>query len=125
MILGIGIDHCDVQRMKRRLESSGSDFTASVFLPSEIAYCRGKHRPAEHFAARFAAKEATLKSLAAAAGQGTFWQDIQIANEPDGRPRLALNGRLRELAVKLGVRALHVSLTHTADLAAAVVIAEG
>ncbi len=125
MILGIGIDQCEVRRLSRQLESPADEFIAAVFRPGEIAYCTAKHSPAEHFAARFAAKEAVLKALAAAGGQGTFWQDIEISNDPDGRPRLELNGRLRQLAAELGVQNIHVSLTHTAELAAAVVIAEG
>ena len=125
MILGIGIDQCDVRRMRRRLDGPTDGFVSSVFRPAEITYCMSKHLPEEHFAARFAAKEATVKALAAAGGQGSFWQDIEIIHEQDGRPRLELGGRLRELAEGLGLRTLHVSLTHTAETAAAVVIAEG
>jgi holo-[acyl-carrier protein] synthase len=125
MILGIGIDQCEVGRMQRQLAAAEDGFVTSVFLPDEISYCTNKHRPAKHFAARFAAKEAAIKALASAGGQGTFWHDIEITSEPDGRPLLVLSGRLGELADRLGVCSLHVSLTHTADLAAAVVIAEG
>jgi holo-[acyl-carrier protein] synthase len=125
MILGIGIDQFDVSRMRCRLADADDGFVESVFLPAEIAYCRDKRRPAEHFAARFAAKEAALKALARAGGKGTFWQDIEVTNEPDGQPRLELRGRLLALATELGVRSIHVSLTHTADISAAVVIAEG
>jgi len=125
MIIGIGIDQCEVGRMQRQIAAADDGFVTSVFLPDEISYCTDKRHPAEHFAARFAAKEAAIKSLAAAGGQGTFWHDIAVIREPDGRPLLALSGRLRELADGLGVRTMHVSLTHTADLAAAVVIAEG
>ncbi len=124
MILGIGIDQCDVARMQRQLEASADRFVEALFLPDEIAYCQGKHRPAEHFAARFAAKEAVVKALAAAGGEGTFWKDIEIVRSPGGHPRIELTGRLRELAAGLGVSRIHVSLTHTADLAAAVVIVE-
>jgi len=125
MILGIGIDQCDVRRMSHELDSPGDEFVTSVFAPAEIAYCTAKHRPAEHYAARFAAKEAVLKALSATGGSGTFWHDITISNESSGRPVIVLNGRLRKLATELGVQNIHVSLTHTADLAAAVVIAEG
>lgn len=124
MILGIGIDQCEVRRMHRQLDPPANGFVTSVFRPAEIAYCSAKHHPAEHFAARFAAKEAALKALAAAEGEGSFWLDMEIINESDGRPRLELGGRLGELAGKLGVRTIHVSLTHTADLAAAVVVVE-
>ncbi len=125
MILGLGIDQCDVSRMRDQLADPTEDFINTVFLPAEITYCTSKHHPAEHFAARFAAKEAVLKALAGGDGQGTFWLDIEIAKEANGRPRIELAGRLGHIAEGLGVRALHVSLTHTSTLAAAVVVAEG
>lgn len=124
MILGLGIDQCDVHRVRSRLDTDPG-FAASLFLPAEIAYCTSKRHPAEHFAARFAAKEAVVKALANAAGRGTFWLDIEITHESGGQPRPVLSGRLGELATGLGVRSIHVSLTHTADMAAAVAIAEG
>lgn len=124
MILGIGIDQCEVARMQRQLDPSADGFVAAVFRPGEIAYCNGKHHPAQHFAARFAAKEAAIKALAAAGGKGTFWLDMEVINAADGHPRLELDGRLGELAGRLGVRTIHLSLTHTADLAAAVVVVE-
>ncbi len=124
MILGIGIDLFEVQRMHKQLEAPEDGFITSVFLPSEISYCQQKHYPAQHFAARFAAKEATLKALASTGGQGTFWLDIEISNASDGRPIIELSGRLSELAREIGTRSLHVSLTHTATQAGAVVIAE-
>ena len=125
MILGVGIDQCEVSRMKRQLETAADEFLPAVFLPSEISYCTDNRYPAQHFAARFAAKEAALKSLARAGGQGAFWHDMEVIREAGGQPVLILTGRLLELADGIGVRAMHVSLTHTADLAAAVVIAEG
>jgi len=125
VILGVGIDHCSVRRMRRRLEDPADAFVAAVFLPAEIAYCSAKHLPEEHFAARFAAKEAALKALACTGGKGSFWLDIEVVHEPDGQPRIVLAGRLRDLAARTGVQSIHLSLTHTADTAAAVVIAEG
>ena len=124
MILGVGIDQFDVQRMHKQIEASVDGFMASVFLPAEISYCNRNHNPAQHFAARFAAKEATLKALATAGGTGSFWLDIEIINETDGRPRIELSGRLRELASGIGTKRIHLSITHTAEQAAAVVIAE-
>lgn len=124
MILGLGIDQCDVSRLRDQLSDPTAGFISTVFLPAEITYCTGKHRPAEHFAARFAAKEAVLKALAGGGGQGTFWQDIEVTSGPNGRPRIRLAGRLHKIAEGLGVQTLHVSLTHTSTLAAAVVVAE-
>ncbi len=125
MILGTGIDLCEVARMGAKVQVPADDFVAQVFLPGEIAYCKTKRHPAEHFAARFAAKEAVVKALADTGGEGSFWQDIEIMNEQDGRPVVRLHGRAKELADVLGVRRVFVSLTHTRDLAAATVVLEG
>jgi len=124
MILGIGIDLCDVVRMRQKL---GTDpgFVESVFLPGEIAYCRGKHDPAQHFAARFAAKEALLKSLADAPGSGSFWHDAEVVRESTGKPGFVLAGRLAGLAARLDVARTHLSLSHTPELAVASVVLEG
>ena len=86
MILGTGIDLCEVPRMQDKVGAAAANFVAQVFLPAEIAYCEAKRHPAEHFAARFAAKEAVVKALADAGGKGSFWLDIEISNEQDGRP---------------------------------------
>ena len=124
MILGIGTDLFDVDRMRRQLEGD-AEFSASVFTPSEIAYCAAKRDPAPHFAARFAAKEAALKALADAGGAGSFWQDAEVQRRNDGKPTLELSGRLADLAAGLEVRRIHLSLTHTDQLAAATVVLEG
>lgn len=124
MILGIGTDLFDVDRMRRNLQRD-ADFPVSVFTPPEIEYCRAQSDPAVHFAARFAAKEALVKALADAGGEGTFWLDISVLRRDDGQPRIELGGRLAELAAAFGVRRTHLSLTHTDQLAAAVVVLEG
>jgi len=124
MILGLGIDLCDTTRMRRRLAGQPAGFVESVFLPAEIAYCSPKRHPEQHFAARFAAKEAVVKALAAAGGEGAFWHDVEVIRAGDGQPTVALHGRLRSLADGLGVRRIHLSLTHTAGTAAAVAVAE-
>jgi len=124
MILGIGTDLFDVDRMRRRLESDAA-FVESVFLHDEITYCRSQHDPAPHFAARFAAKEAVVKAMADAGGTGSFWLDAEVVREPSGRPRLDLGGRLGDLARDLGVTHIHLSMTHTDELAAATVVLEG
>ena len=125
MILGIGIDQCEVRRMQRQLDPPANGFVTSVFQPAEIAYCNGKHHPAQHFAARFAAKEAALKALAAAGGKGSFWLDMEVINAA-GRatPGSSWADAWASWPARLGVRTIHLSLTHTADLAAAVVVVE-
>jgi holo-[acyl-carrier protein] synthase len=124
MILGIGTDLFDVDRMRRNLQRD-ADFAASVFTAAEIEYCGAKRDPAPHYAARFAAKEALVKALADARGEGSFWLDAAVRRRDDGQPVFDLSGRLADLAAGLGVTRLHLSLTHTATLAAAVVVLEG
>ncbi len=79
MVLGLGIDLCTVARMQKQLDALGRGFLETVFTAAEIAHGEGRPHPAEHFAARFAAKEATLKALAGGKASGSFWLDIEVA----------------------------------------------
>jgi holo-[acyl-carrier protein] synthase len=123
-ILGIGTDLLDVARMARELEEEGAGFRDTVFTPSEIAYCEAKRRPARHFAARFAAKEALFKALAGSTSRD-FWRDVEVARTGDEPPCLLLHGRVKDAADRLGVRKILVSLSHTDRLAAASVVLQG
>jgi holo-[acyl-carrier protein] synthase len=119
MTLGVGIDLCDIARMERELAREGGGFRNEVFSPAEIAYCEAMRRPAMHFAARFAAKEAVFKALSAAGVSGATWRDVEIERGPSGEPRVALHGAVGRAAGERGVGAVAVSLTHTRELAAA------
>jgi holo-[acyl-carrier protein] synthase len=125
MILGHGVDLAEVQRVRRSVERFGDRFLERVFTPAELAYAGDGPRRDEHLAARFAAKEAVLKALGMGWAQGVGWTDIEVAREASGRPVLVLHGKAREVAVALGVRRWHVSLTHTGTMAMASVLAEG
>jgi holo-[acyl-carrier protein] synthase len=125
MVLGIGIDLCTVARMQKELDALGRGFLETVFTAAEIAHGESKPHPAEHFAARFAAKEATLKALAGGKARGSFWRDIEVVDDDGGAPRLVLHGRIRKVAEELGVSRWHVTLSHDRQLATATVIAEG
>ena len=124
MIVGIGMDICDVRRMARELSLPDGGFRDSVFTPDEIAYCEGKRYPARHLSARLAAKEAVFKALALERSEGFLWQQAEIRSDEAGRPSLVLHGRLRELAERRGVRSVHVALSHTDSLATANVVLE-
>jgi holo-[acyl-carrier protein] synthase len=124
VILGTGIDLCEVARMGAKVGAPAADFLTRVFLPAEITYCQTKRHPAEHFAARFAAKEALVKALAGSGARGSFWQDIEVVNHPDGRPEIQLHGRIRKIAADFGVRRVFVSLSHTREMAVAKVVLE-
>ena len=123
MIVGLGSDLLDVARVEQKLQED-SGFAASLFTPLEIRYCEGKHHPAQHYAARFAAKEALLKALGTGWRDGLSWHEIEIRRDELGRPVIALSGRVEQLAREQRVARVHVSLTHTAAFAAATVILE-
>lgn len=126
MIIGVGVDLVEVPRMAAALSNprTGTRFEAKVFTPGEIAYCRRRRSAMESFAARFAAKEAAMKALGRGyLGGGIGWRQIEVVRER-GRPTLLLSGRAKRQADELGVKRLHLSITHTAAFAVAYVVAE-
>jgi holo-[acyl-carrier protein] synthase len=122
MIVGVGIDLCQVSRMRSALSRHAGRFAARIFTADERAYCEDRADPAQHYAARFAAKEALLKALAVPSGLS--WHEIEVQSQPGGAPRLFLRGEAARAAAARSVLRLHLSLTHSGDSAAAVVIAE-
>lgn len=125
MIAGTGIDLCEVERIERAMaEPHGERFRERVFTAGEIAYAESKANKLERYAARFAAKEAGMKALGTGWGDGVSWQDLEVVNHASGRPSLVLHGQAAEVAKSLGVRAISLSLTHTATQAMALVILE-
>lgn len=124
-IVGIGADVLEVRRMAEAGERFGERFYQRLFTPAEIAYCESRGNPSEHYAARFAAKEAALKALGAGWAKGVSWKDVEVVRRAEGPPALRLSGAAGELAKALGVRRAHLSLSHTRDLALANVVLEG
>lgn len=126
MICGLGIDLADIERIARVLARHPERARARLFTEGERAYCDRRGAPARHFAARFAAKEAAYKALSGSAeARHIHWQQIEVTNSPiDGRPILILHGLAAKRAAELGVTAVHVTLTHSDLVAAAVVILE-
>ena len=124
MIVGTGVDLCEVGRLKDAMERYGDRFKHRVFTDREIAYSERKANLYERYAARFAAKEAGMKALGTGWRGGIGWRDFEVTNLPTGRPTLAFHGRAGEIAEKLGVRNVALSLTHTRDQALAMVILE-
>ncbi len=124
MIVGVGIDIAPVARFERALRDPDS-IRDAVFTSAEAAYCESKRYPARHFAARFAAKEASLKALGGAGDGVPPFHDVEVCVEDSGVPRIELHGRLREIVARRRIEAIHVSLTHSEDLAAAIVVMEG
>jgi holo-[acyl-carrier protein] synthase len=125
MIVGTGVDLCEVPRIQKAIESGhGARLVERVFTEREAAYARRKANPYERFAARFAAKEAGMKALGTGWRHGIAWRDFEVSNLPSGRPTLLLTGRAAEFAKKLGVTNIALSITHTAEQALAMVILE-
>ncbi|MEE2718929.1 MAG: holo-ACP synthase [Planctomycetota bacterium] len=125
-ILLHGVDLVQVSRIEEMLEAHGDRFTARVFTEGEQAYAEsaGSGR-AERYAARFACKEAVFKVLGTGWGQGVAWTDVDVVRTASGRPELRVGGVAAERARELGVQSWVVSITHTAGLALASVVATG
>jgi holo-[acyl-carrier protein] synthase len=123
-IVGFGIDLLDVARMERELERDEVGFVEQVFCSDEVAYCEARHRPARHYAARFAAKEAVFKALALERVDMAAWRQVEIRSSADGSRCVILHERLRDMAERRGVRRVWLSMTHTSSLAAASVLLE-
>jgi holo-[acyl-carrier protein] synthase len=125
VILGSGVDLCEVPRIEAAIARYGSHFLERIFTEREIAYADRKANRFERYAARFAAKEAGMKALGVGWTGGIAWRDFEVVNLPSGRPTLNFHGRAAEVAAKLGVRHVTLSLTHTKEQALAMVILEG
>lgn len=124
MILGIGTDLTEVARIRQSIARYGERFVNRIYTEVERRYAVSKANAAERFAARFAAKEAGMKAIGTGWRRGVTWHDFEVVNEPSGRPTLKLHGVAREIAEKMGVQRISISLTHTAEIAFAIVILE-
>src|ERR1700674_1631930 len=127
-IAGTGIDVIEVDRIERALTrpSTGERFRARVFTPGEIKYCESRGLPRyQSYAARFAAKEATMKALGTGWNRNVGWSEIEVVRERGKAPTIALHGQSAECARRKNITHFHLSLTHTAQQAVAHAIAEG
>ncbi|MHC3468374.1 holo-ACP synthase [Streptomyces sp. 7R007] len=121
-IIGVGIDVAEIERFAASLERTPG-MAQRLFLHDELHLPSGERRGIASLAARFAAKEALAKALGAPAG--LLWTDAEVYVEDSGQPRVRVKGSVAARAAELGVRSWHVSLSHDAGVASAVVIAEG
>jgi len=124
MIVGIGIDIAEVDRIGQSIERFGSRFLERIFTEGEIRYCDSKANRVERYAARFAAKEAAMKALGTGWNYGVRWRDCEVVRMPGGRPTIRFHGKAEEFAAKLGARNTALSISHTTDQAIAQVILE-
>lgn len=124
MIVGSGVDLCEVARIKDAITRYGRRFLERIYTAREIAYAESKANLFERYAARFAAKEAGMKALGTGWRGGVGWRDFEVINLPSGRPTLQLHGIAAEYAQKLGVENISLSMTHTSVQAMSIVILE-
>ncbi len=121
----MGVDIAEVARVKAAIERHGETFLRRLYTPKEREYCERFKNKYERYAGRFAAKEAAMKALGTGWSRGVRWVDVEIVREKGGRPTLQLAGEAGNVAKRMGVRNIALSITHTADQAFAQVIFEG
>jgi holo-[acyl-carrier protein] synthase len=124
MIVGVGVDLLEIARMARELACEGGGLRDEVFTPAEVAEGERSTRPAEHFAARFAAKEALIKALGGIREPDVSWHDLEVRSGSDGTPEMILHGAAERMADRLGVTRVRLSLSAGEEMASAVVILE-
>ena len=125
MILGIGIDLVKVDRIEKAMSRWAGAFTGRVFTEHEVLYCLKQKRPAEVFAARFAAKEAVMKAFGTGLSGGVSWKDVEVVRSDSGKPDIVLDGRLKTLASEMGVSKVFISFSHDSGFAVAQAVLTG
>jgi holo-[acyl-carrier protein] synthase len=124
-VLGIGTDIVECLRIAQMIERHGELFINRVYTPLEIRYCQSRKQATQHFAGRWAAKEAILKALGTGWRKGISWRDIEIRNDPSGRPVVGLRGGARDIVEQRGIREMLVSISHCRSHATAYALALG
>ncbi len=121
MVVGIGVDIVEVERIERAL-TNGSSMVKRVFTDREIQYCSEHKNKFQHFAGRFAAKEAALKALGTGWSSGIRWKDVEVTRGEMGRPVLELHGKAKEIYEESGASRPMVTITHAEQYAVAMVV---
>ena len=124
MIVGLGVDIAEVDRVRGAIERQGERFLKRLYTAKERAYCEKFKNKYERYAGRFAAKEAAMKALGTGWRRGVRWVDFEVVREKGGRPTIRLDGEARKIAEELGVKRIALSITHTEAQALAQVIFE-
>ena len=124
MIVGLGLDIAEIDRIEAAIKRHGVPFLERIYTASEVAYCEKHKNKYERYAARFAAKEAAMKALGTGWSNGVRWRDIEVVRAASGKPSLKLEGKAGEVAAKLGVKNIALTITHSGNLALAEVIFE-
>ena len=118
-VFGIGTDIVECDRIATMIDKHDKLFIDRVYTPTEIEYCSGRKSSVQHFAGRWAAKEAILKSLGTGWAKGISWTDIEVVNEMGGRPKVRIGGGAREICEQKGITDVLISVSHTESYATA------
>lgn len=118
-VLGIGTDIIECERIQRMIDKHGDVFLKRVYTIGEIDYCCGRKAANQHYAGRWAAKEAVLKALGTGWAHGIQWTDVEVFNQQGGKPMIRLVGRALEISHQQGVEEMLISISHTKDFATA------
>jgi holo-[acyl-carrier protein] synthase len=124
VIIGLGLDIAEIDRIEQAISRRGAPFIERVYTRREVDYCEQHKNKFERYAGRFAAKEAAMKALGTGWRDGVRWRDIETVREPSGKPTLRLEGVARELADRMGVKNISLTITHSGNVALAQVIFE-
>ena len=122
-VVGIGTDIIECLRIAQMIERHGELFLNRVYTSGEISYCQARKQATQHFAGRWAAKEAVLKALGTGWRRGISWRDVEIRSEPGGKPVVALHGGARQASLEQGIGVMQVSISHCRSHATAFALA--
>jgi holo-[acyl-carrier protein] synthase len=124
-VIGIGTDIVECLRIAQMIERHGDLFISRVYTDHEIEYCQTRKQSTQHFAGRWAAKEAVLKALGTGWRRGISWRDVEIRNDPSGKPTVALRGGARDVVEELKISKMFISISHCRSHATAYALAVG
>ena len=124
-LLGIGTDIIECLRIAQMVERHGEQFIERVYTPHEIQYCQARKQATQHFAGRWAAKEAVLKALGTGWVRGISWRDVEVRTETSGKPTIVLRGGARDAADAQGISEVLISISHCRTFATAYATAMG
>jgi len=125
MLIGLGADIIETERIRNLIKRSGDTFLNRCFNKDEIEYCNSKANRYQHYAGKFAAKEAVFKALKTYWIEGFKWKEISIINDNYGAPEARLSGLMKERADELKITMIHISISHCHQYAVAIALLTG
>ena len=123
MIVGLGTDIIEIVRIGQMIERHGELFLNRVYTDGEIRYCQRRRESYQHFAGRWAAKEAVMKTLGTGWTRGVGWQDVEVCSAKTGQPSIQIHGSARDLTNRLGIDEILITISHCRAYATATAIA--